>query len=103
MAWTTSKQTRWIIGVSFVAAALFGPGLYDFFWLSLAQRRLDRRLAVLAAERERLSQEEARLRSDPAYVEGLIRSTFKLAQPGEVVIPLEPAPPRSVKPAAKNQ
>ena len=43
----------------------------------------------LKAQHERLSAEQARLASDPTYVEGLIRTTFKVAQPGEYVVPLE--------------
>ena len=88
------KRTRWILGVSVIGLVLFGPGLYEWVRLSLMQRRLDRRLAELAAQHERLAKEQERLQSDPTYLEGLIRSTFKLSQPGEYVIPLEPSPSR---------
>jgi cell division protein FtsB len=57
--------------------------------LSVQRHRLDRRLAELDARHEALLQEQTRLESDPTYVEGLIRSTFKWAKPGEYVIPLE--------------
>ena len=83
------KRTRWILGVSVAGLVLFGPGLYEWARLSLMQRRLDRRLAELAAQHEQLEQEHERLQSDATYIEGLIRSTFKLAQPGELVIPLD--------------
>ncbi len=83
-----AKRTRWIVGLSLTALVLFGQGLYQWIRLSSEQRRLDRQLAELAAEHGRLLQEQTRLQSDPAYVEGLIRSTFKLAKPGEYVIPL---------------
>ena len=55
----------------------------------MQQHRLDRQLARLQAAHAQLTVEEARLRSDPAYVEGLIRTTFKYAQPDELVIPLD--------------
>ena len=84
-----ATRTRWIVGLSLIALALFGPGFYEWVRLSLEQRRLDRQLAQLAARHEQLVQEQERLQSDPAYVEGLIRSTFKLAKPGEYVIPLD--------------
>ena len=84
----------WIVGVSVAGLLLFGPGLYEWARLALLQRRLDRRLAELAAQQEQLTQEHQRLHSDPTYVEGLIRTTFKLARPGEYVIPLEPEPAR---------
>lgn len=77
--------------VGLVGAVLFGPGLYELARLSLRQRRLDRELARLSADHERLLRERTRLESDPAYVEGLIRATFKVAKPGEYVIPLEPS------------
>jgi cell division protein FtsB len=70
-------------------ALLFGPGLYHLLGLSLEQRRLDHRLAELAKQQDALTHEQERLESDPTYVEGLIRSTFKVAQPGELVIPLD--------------
>jgi cell division protein FtsB len=57
--------------------------------LSWEQRRLDRQLAQLKAAHAQLTAEETRLRTDPAYVEGLIRTTFKYAKPGEFVIPLD--------------
>ena len=41
---------------------------------------------------KQLAQEQVRFQLDPTYVEGLIRSTFKFAQPGEYVIPLESRP-----------
>ena len=52
------------------------------------QRKLDHQLAELASRKESLTQEQKRLETDPGYMEGLIRSTFKMSQPGEYVIPL---------------
>ena len=86
-----AARTRWILGASLLGLAVFGPGLCDLVRLSRLQRRLDRRLSALAVERETLVQEERRLRSDPAYIEGLIRSTFKVARPSEYVIPAKGA------------
>ena len=83
-------RTRWLLGIGLVSLVLFGPGTYELIRLSLQQYQLDRRLNALKAEHERLTKEEARLQSDPTYVEGLIRTTFKVAQPGEYVIPLDP-------------
>ena len=83
------KRRMWVTGISVLAAAVFGPGLVQLARLSWEQRRLDRRLAQLSAQRAQLAQEEQRLQTDPTYVEGLIRSTFKVAKPGELVIPLE--------------
>ena len=83
------RQIRITMAAVLVGAVVFGPGAYQWVRLSVEQRRLDRRLAALSAEHERLTHEQARLESDPAYVEGLIRSTFKLSQPGELVVPLD--------------
>jgi len=58
--------------------------------MEIRQRQLDRQLARLKVQQEQLAAEEAQLRSDPAYVEGLIRTTFKFAKPDELVVPLEP-------------
>ena len=83
------KRTRQFIGLGLVALVLFGPGAVWLIRLEIKQRQLDRQLAHLKAKREQLAAEEARLRSDPAYVEGLIRTTFKFAKPDELVIPLD--------------
>ena len=84
-----AKRTRGLIVVGALGLLLFGPGLYQLIRLSLVQRRLDRQLADLSVRHEQLLTEQARLQSDPTYVEGLIRSTFKVARPGEYVIPLD--------------
>ena len=84
-----ATKSRWIAGLSLVGLILFGPGLLQGTWLSVKQWRLERRLRELKAQHERLSAEQARLVSDPTYVEGLIRTTFKVAQPGEYVVPLD--------------
>ncbi len=84
----------WLIAVGLVGLLVFGPGAYQLISLSIREHRLDQRLSELEAERERLTLMESRLRNDPAYVEGLIRTTFKVSKPGEYVIPLEDEPSR---------
>ena len=83
------QVVRWVIGIGVAGLLLFGPGMYHLVRLSLAQRRLDKQLSELSAEQARLTSLEQRLHDDPAYVEGLIRTTFKVSQPGEYVIPLD--------------
>jgi len=82
-------RRRWALWLGLMGLVLFGPGLYEWVRLSLAQWRLDRQVAELEERHEALTQERQRLESDPSYVEGLIRSTFKVAAKGEIVIPLE--------------
>ena len=85
-----AARTRRYLGLSLLAAtALFGPGLWQWAGLSVQQHRLDRQLAELERRRDALRQEETRLQSDDTYVEGLIRTTFKWAKPGEYVISLD--------------
>ena len=83
------RRTRWLVSVGVLALLLFGPGAVWLVRMEIKQRELDRQLAQLKARREQLAAEEARLRSDPAYVEGLIRTTFKVARPDELVIPID--------------
>jgi hypothetical protein len=80
---------RWGLGMGLAGVLVFGPGLIQWLGLSWRQHQLDRRLASLSAERDRLVKEQQCLDTDPGYVEGLIRTTFKWAQDGELVIPLE--------------
>lgn len=93
-----SPSTYRTLTILAVTLVLFGPGAYDWLRLTVRQRQLDRQLAALSAEHEQLTQEHVRLQTDPTYVEGLIRSTFKVAQPGELVVPLAPA---SSKPSGR--
>ncbi len=90
----TRARRSWVVAGGVAAVVLFGQGLYQWAALSVRQRQMDRRLAQLAAERAQLAEEHQRLQSDSAYVEGLIRSTFKVSQPGEYVIPLDASSPK---------
>ena len=91
--WPASQRSglrrRWWLAFIAVTAALILPGLIELIRLSIAQHRLDRRLAQLRAQEQRLLAQQDRLQHDPVYVEGLIRTTFKHAKPGELVIPLK--------------
>lgn len=92
MAGTFRTTRRWlIVGLSLF---LFGPGLWRFARLSVDEWRLTHRLRCLEAAEERLLAERERLQQDPVYVEGLIRTTFKHAKPGELVLPLDPSSDR---------
>ena len=82
-------RAGWGVPVGLAGLLVFGPGMFHLARLSLMQRKLDRRLADLSARQDQLTKEQARLQSDPTYLEGLIRSTFKVAKPGEVVIPID--------------
>ena len=85
-----AQRTRRLIGVSLlVGLILFGPGIWHLLDLSFQQYRLERQLAALEARQQALQLEETRLTSDQTYMEGLIRTTFKWAKPGEYVIALE--------------
>ena len=84
----SERFRRWVVPCGLAVAAVFGPGLVQCAQLSVTQWRLDRRLAALRREQEQLQQEQQRLTKDTVYLEGLIRSTFKLSKPGEYVIEL---------------
>jgi len=83
------KRQAWLIGLS-VVVVCFGPGAFHLTRLSWKQHVLARQQRELEAARRQLATERERLASDPIYVEGLIRSTFKVAKPGEYVVPLTP-------------
>ena len=80
------KRTAWLVGVG-VGLIVFGPGLLAHLRLGWQRYQLDRSLRNLETTKQQLLDERERLTSDPVYVEGLIRSTFKVAKPGELVIP----------------
>ena len=89
-----NPRTPWAFVLGVLGLVIFGQGMYHLGRLWLMQRTLDRQLAELSDRQDHLKQEQARLQSDPTYLEGLIRSTFKVAKPGEVVIPVEQRPAR---------
>ncbi len=91
--WQDRRRRRVAMALGAAAAAIFGPGLWHLAAMSAMQWRLDRQLAALTTQQQQLAQEQQRLTSDPTYVEGLIRSTFKWARKGEVVIPLDASSP----------
>ena len=86
--------TAWIVGGVFVAIA-FGPGAVQQIKLAWQQHVMDRRLLALQYLHDTLTHEQERLTSDPVYLEGLTRSTFKIAKPGELVVPLASTPSKS--------
>ena len=84
-----TRTRRFILVGAVGALVLFGPGAMHVLRLSLEQHHLDRTLAEVSVQHDALRQEQTRLQSDPTYVEGLIRTTFKWAKPDEYVIPLD--------------
>ena len=82
------RPSRRLITALVIFGALFGPGVFDLACIMAKQHKLDQQLADLASRKEQLASEQKRLESDPGYMEGLIRSTFKWSHPGELVVPL---------------
>ncbi len=77
------------MGAGAVGLILFGQILAQLAQFSIQRWQVDRQQKRLDADREQVLQERARLTEDPVYVEGLIRSTFKLAKPTEYVVPID--------------
>ena len=80
-----------MLGAVGLLVIAFGPGFISLVGQSWASFRLERKLHQLHATQQALATERERLTSDPTYIEGLTRSTFKVAKPGELVVPLESA------------
>ncbi len=75
--------------IAAVGALAFGPGLVEQAQLAWKRHRMEARLRTLDRASHELTEEQRRLTSDPVYVEGLIRSTFKVAKPNEYVVPID--------------
>ena len=82
------RRSARLLALSALALLVLGPGVAA--WVQLAWRRhaLARQQRQLQTTHDALETEQQRLTSDPVYVEGLIRSTFKVAKPTEMVVPL---------------
>ncbi len=83
-----TRRKTWLLVGSLALVIAFGPGAIQWVQLRWRQHVMDQRLRVLEAKRDELETEQQRLKTDPVYVENRIRSTFKVAKPGEVVVPL---------------
>ena len=83
--WLASSRVRLL---ALAAAAILGPTLLQLAVMYWRDQRLTRQLQRRQASYESLQREQERLRTDPVYVEGLTRTTFKVAKPGELVVPL---------------
>jgi len=84
-----ARQTRLVTVLAVCGVIVFGPGLAQWLWMAWRQHVMDQRLRALEQRHQELEAEHERLTSDPAYLEGKIRSTFKVAKPGEWVVPLD--------------
>ena len=83
--WGASPRVRLL---ALAAAAILGPTLIQLAVMYWQDQRLARQLQRRQASYDSLKTERERLRTDPVYVEGLTRTTFKVAKPGELVVPL---------------
>ena len=86
-------RNSWLRAVAVIAILAFGPGLLHLLQISWQQRAMDRKLRRLEAAHRALVSEQDRFTNDPVYVEELARSTFKVAKPGELVVPIDSARP----------
>ena len=84
------KRKIKLIAIGVLGVLLFGSGLFNLAVLSFKNRREEAKIKRLEAQYEKLIDERDRLKNDPTYVEDLARSTFKVAKPGEIVVPIEP-------------
>ena len=82
-----------LIGALVVVVA-FGPATLVQLQLRWKAYVLARHLRALETERQTLAEEQEHLTSDAVYREGKARSTFKVAKPGELVVPIESDEPR---------
>ena len=87
MSRTRKRWLPWLVA----ALLVFGPGMVAQVQAGWWEHQLSRQIAELRGVREELTQERDRLEQDPVYVEGLIRTTFKVANPDEVVVILDDA------------
>ena len=83
-----TRRKTWVLVGGLAILIAFGPGAVQWLQLRWRQHVMDRRLRVLEARRDELEAEQQRLKTDPVYVEDRIRSTFKVAKPGEFVVPM---------------
>ena len=90
-----ASRSAWIIGLSAAGALVFGSGLIQQIQLAIRRHAVSRDVKRLEATHQALLEERRRLTSDPVYLEDRVRSTFKVAKPGELVVPLDSDEPSS--------
>ena len=86
------------LGVAALAVATLvilgygGQSLGRVWHMKQAVESLEREIAVLRTETDRLSAAVAQLRSDPDSIEKVAREALGLVKPGERVLKLPPSP-----------
>jgi len=90
-----AQRSAWLVWLSAAGTVLFGPGLIQQIQLAVRRHAVAQERARLEASHQALLEERQRLTSDPVYVEDRVRSTFKVAKPGELVVPLDSDEPSS--------
>ena len=83
-----TRRKTWLLVGGLALVIAFGPGAIQWLQLRWRAHSMDTRLRALEARHTHLATEQHRLKTDPVYVENRIRSTFKVAKPGEVVVPM---------------
>ena len=81
------RQHRFLIALA--VAAVVGPGLWQMAQLAIEQHAMVAKLDHMHTYHHALAREHERLTTDPIFVEGLIRSTFRVAKPNEFVVRLD--------------
>ena len=74
----------WVIGVGVVLLVFGNQGFRNLAVTLREHRRLEKALATLRSEHERLSRELTWIQKDPSYTEYLIRKNLGYVKKGEV-------------------
>lgn len=82
---TIGRRYLWLL---MLCAVVFLPDAWHAWQLRNTRVEVDQRLESMDSEFKKYQEQKHRLLSDETYIEGLVRSTFKLARPDEVVIPI---------------
>lgn len=89
-----SRLRRWLyiaLGLVIAYVFVFGDyGLYNYLRLLRVRNRIQKEVAELQREKERLTEDLERLRRDRAYLEKIAREKYRLGRPNEKIYVVRP-------------
>ncbi|HOD11917.1 MAG TPA: septum formation initiator family protein [Candidatus Omnitrophota bacterium] len=84
------RNALWLFGVTIIIFALFLPSYTKMQDLRSRNDQYEQQIVQLKKDRERLLEEERRLRDDPEYQEKIIRQEMGVIRKGEVIYRVVP-------------
>ena len=80
------KGIVFLICFSLIIVFIFGDhGLLKLYKIKTDRKIIQRNIAILREEREKLKEEKNKIENDLSYIEKIVREKYKMVKPGEKI------------------